>query len=105
MSCYFIAQIQIHDQLEYDTYLAGFDKVFDRYQGEVLAVDDRVSVLEGNWPYTRSVLIRFPDQSAALKWYRSPEYQHLAQHRWNASTANIVLLEGRGDDPVISETV
>ncbi len=95
MSCYFIAQIDIHDEAEYAAYLAGYDEVFDRYQGEVLAVDDDVVVLEGEWPFSRTVLIRFPDGAALDDWYHSHEYQALARHRRNAATANIVAVEGR----------
>ncbi|UCG50520.1 MAG: DUF1330 domain-containing protein [Candidatus Latescibacterota bacterium] len=35
MSGYFVAQIDIHDQHEYDRYLNGFDDVFNEYDGEV----------------------------------------------------------------------
>jgi uncharacterized protein (DUF1330 family) len=94
MKCFFIAQINIHDQAEYDEYLAGFDQVFDRFRGEVLAVDDNSTTLEGNWPYRRTVLIQFPDKREALRWYHSTDYQKLAKHRWQAASANIVLVEG-----------
>lgn len=95
MSCYFVAQIDIHDPAEYAKYLAGFDEVFDKSGGKVVAVDERVSHLEGEWPFGRTVIIRFPDVAHARRWYDSPEYQALAEHRRNASRANIVLVEGR----------
>lgn len=94
MSCFFIAQINIHDQAGYDKYLEGFDEVFSRFKGEVLVVDDQATILEGSWPYTRTVLIRFPDKREAEIWYKSAEYQKLARDRWQASIANIVLVEG-----------
>ncbi len=95
MSCYFVAQIQIHDPSEYQKYLDGYDAVFDRFQGKVLAVDESPMRLEGEWPYTRCVIIRFPNRAEALRWYRSPEYQALASHRWQASRADILLVDGR----------
>jgi uncharacterized protein (DUF1330 family) len=95
MSCYFIAQIDIRDEAEYASYLAGYDAVFDRHDGEVLAVDDAVTVLEGDWPFSRTVVIRFPDGAALDRWYRSPEYQALAEHRRRGSMANIVAVQGR----------
>jgi uncharacterized protein (DUF1330 family) len=95
MSCYFVAQIDIHDPDEYDKYLAGYDEVFDKFKGKVVAVDDKVSRLEGEWPIGRTVIIRFPDMAEARRWYDSPEYQALAVHRRNASRANIALVEGR----------
>jgi uncharacterized protein (DUF1330 family) len=94
MKCFFIAQINIHDQAGYDEYLAGFDQVFDRFRGEVLAVDDHSTTLEGDWPYRRTVVIQFPDKQEALRWYHSAAYQKLAKQRWQAASANIVLVEG-----------
>ena len=97
MSCYFVAQIDIRDPEEYERYLAGFDEIFERYEGQVVAVDDDVEVLEGRWSYGRTVLIRFPGRDALLAWYRSDDYQKLAVHRHNASNANIALVQGRPD--------
>lgn len=96
MSSYFIAQIDIHDSREYERYLAGFDEVFARYQGEVLAVDNSVTLLEGEWPFGRTVIIRFPSDEELLRWYRSAEYRQLARHRREASRANIVMVRGSG---------
>lgn len=95
MSSYFIAQIKIHDPDEYGKYLRGFDEVFARYKGEVLVVDDSPAVLEGVWPYTRVVVIRFPDEGEARQWYDSAEYQALAQHRFRAASVDILLAKGR----------
>lgn len=95
MSSYFIAQIKIKDWDEYENYLRGFDQVFRQYKGKVVAVDDHPTVLEGEWPYTRMVIIRFPNEKETLRWYRSPEYQALIKHRLNASQANTILVQGR----------
>ena len=95
MTCYFVAQIKSHDYKEYEKYLAGYDEVFAKFKGEVIVVDDSPTVLEGQWPYTRTVAIRFPDEREARRWYDSPEYQALVQHRWRASEADIILATGR----------
>ena len=81
MSSYFIALINIHDTARYGKYLAGFDEVFEKYEGEVISVEDNPRVLEGRWPAGRTVLIRFPNDHALRKWYESNEYQQLARHR------------------------
>jgi uncharacterized protein (DUF1330 family) len=93
MSCYFIAQINITDREEYQKYLDGYDGIFKKYKGIVVAVDEFPSILEGKWPYERTVLIRFPDEEEARRWYESSEYQNLAKHRYRSSKANIVLLK------------
>ena len=94
MSVYIIASIAVNDWEKYAKYQAGFLDIFARYKGEVLAVSDEPQIIEGEWPFTRAVVIRFPDADEARRWYESPEYQALAQHRWQASRASIISLEG-----------
>ncbi len=96
MSVYIIAQINIHDRAEYDKYSAGFLDVFERYTGELLVVSENPDVVEGEWPYTRTVLLRFPSADEARRWYESPEYQAIAQHRLRGSKANVAMVEGIG---------
>jgi uncharacterized protein (DUF1330 family) len=92
MSCYFLAQINIHDRDEYQKYLEGYDEIFEKYKGIVVAVDEHPTVLEGSWPFGRTVLIRFPNEEEARRWYDSPEYRELVKHRHRSSEANIVLV-------------
>jgi len=94
MSVYIIAQISIHDRAEYEKYSDGFLDVFARFEGELLVVSEDPIVVEGEWPYTRTVLIRFPSADEARRWYESPEYQKIAQHRFRASKGNAVIVEG-----------
>jgi uncharacterized protein (DUF1330 family) len=95
MSCYFVAQINIHDRHEYQKYLDGHDEVFSKYKGRVMAVDENPELMEGEWQCSRTVLIGFPDEQEAKRWYQSTEYQELVKFRHRASDANIVLLRGR----------
>jgi uncharacterized protein (DUF1330 family) len=94
MSSYFVALVTIHDPAGYERYLAGFDDIFARYEGQVVAVDDNPGVLEGQWPGQRTVVIRFPDEKELRRWYESPEYQQLARHRKEASVASIAVVRG-----------
>jgi len=94
MSVYIIASITVEDWDEYGKYQEGFPEIFSRYRGEILAVSDAPRVVEGEWPHTRAVLLRFPDEAEARRWYESPEYQAIAQHRWRASKASIIAIEG-----------
>jgi uncharacterized protein (DUF1330 family) len=108
MSVYLVAQIRIDDRDGYDQYQAGFLPIFQKYRGELLAVDDAPRVIEGgspddreagrggerDWGFTRMVLLRFPDPEAAADWYGSPEYQELMQKRLSASEAFITLVNG-----------
>jgi uncharacterized protein (DUF1330 family) len=96
MPVYIVANIRITDRTEYEKYQAGFMDIFTRYRGELLAVSDApaVNVIEGDWPYTRAVVLRFPDEAEARRWYESPEYRKLSEHRWAASTGTVIAFEG-----------
>lgn len=94
MSVYIVASIAVQDWEEYGRYQAGFLDIFAKYRGELLAVSDEPRVIEGDWPYTRAVIIRFPDADEARRWYESPEYQAIAQHRWRGSKGTVIIMNG-----------
>ena len=82
MSAYMIAQIEITDPDEYQNYLAGFMPIFQRYGGELLATSkNETVVIEGEWAYPRTVIMKFPSVEQARKWYEDPDYKSLAEHR------------------------
>ncbi len=92
MAVYGIALINIDDRSEYSKYEQGFFEIFSKYQGELLAVDEAPRVKEGEWPFTRTVIVRFPSEEAFNRWYGSDEYQALAQYRFRASSAHLAVL-------------
>ena len=94
MPVYIVAHIEIKDPAGYAKYPDGFLEIFGRYDGEILGVSDEPNVIEGESSYTRAVLLRFQSHEDVSRWYDSPEYQALAQHRWDASKAFIVSFEG-----------
>ena len=95
MSSFFIALININDPVGYQQYLAGFDAVFEKYEGQVVAVEDNPRILEGEWPAERTVLIRFPNDQTLRRWYESTEYQKLARLRQEASVASVAIISER----------
>jgi uncharacterized protein (DUF1330 family) len=94
MTHYFAAQIRIHDEDEYNKYLDKFDDIFSRYKGEYLAIDESPALLEGEWNYTKSVLIKFNSKEEFEHWYYSEDYQRILKHRLNAADCDTILLEG-----------
>jgi uncharacterized protein (DUF1330 family) len=95
MSCYFIAQLSITDEKEYKKYLNGFDSIFSKYDGKVIAVEQNPIILEGDWDYSRLVIIQFSNEYEARRWYHSPEYQSILQHRLKASKGIVLLVNDR----------
>ncbi len=94
MSCYFIANIDIHDDGEYQKYLKDVDAVFSKFNGKYLAVDEKPTVLEGKWMYGRVILIQFPNEIEFKRWYESPEYKAILQHRLKAAKCDTLLVKG-----------
>ena len=95
MPAYVIVQLTINDPEEYAKYSAGVMEILAQYNGRVLAASDRVEVIEGSWPYSRTVILEFPSLEQARSSYRSSAYQSLAQHRFKASRANVILIDGK----------
>ena len=94
MTACMIAQIRIDDAERYQSYLAGFLEIFQRYDGEILVTSaTETEVIEGTWALPRTVVLRFSNCERASAWYRDPDYQALATHRHEAAEANLVLVE------------
>ncbi|MFT7129670.1 MAG: hypothetical protein ACI89U_001787 [Gammaproteobacteria bacterium] len=98
MSVYIIATIEIADREEYAIYESGFMEILNKFDGQILSVDEAPKVLEGNWSSSRTVLLSFSSSEKAMSWYRSEKYQELARHRFSASVANIALIQGLEPD-------
>jgi uncharacterized protein (DUF1330 family) len=94
MSYYFIARIKINNEAGYQNYIDKSEEVFKHYKGEYLSIDDSPLVLEGNWNYTRTVLIRFKNMNDFNAWYYSTDYQKILKHRLNAADCDTILLKG-----------
>lgn len=94
MTSYVVAQITINDREQYAQYEAGFIDIFNQFGGQILAVDESPTIVEGQWPHTRTVLLRFDNLESAKAWYHSEAYQSLATHRWQASVADIAFVQG-----------
>jgi uncharacterized protein (DUF1330 family) len=90
-----VVQIAVHDPDGYQQYaLAGHLEIFDKFSGKLVAADDDVEIVEGSWPFTRTVLIEFPSEKLARAWYESDEYQAVVGLRHGAATSNLVIVAG-----------
>lgn len=94
MSVYFLAQIKITDESLYKKYLSTCDEIFSEYNGKYLAVDSTPEIKEGQWDYSRSVLIEFPDKVEFDKWYNSERYQEILQYRLSGAICDSILING-----------
>ena len=94
MSYYFIANIRIEDEKEYQQYINQVEDVFKRFNGKYLCVDNHPEILEGNWDYSRSVVIEFGTKADFNDWYYSDAYQNILNHRLKAAICDTILVKG-----------
>ena len=95
MPAYIIALEVINDRDEFDKYRAGVHDVLKKYQGEIIVSNEDVEVFEGKWPYTKTVVVRFPSVEQAKRWYNSNEYKKVVQHRFKAADTDLILVDGK----------
>ena len=60
----------------------------------ILAVDTKPTVVEGNWHGDQTVVLEFESVEAARAWYESDAYQEAARLRQAAADCNAVILSG-----------
>ena len=66
----------------------------ENHGGRFLVRGGESTLLEGEWPTQRIVVMEFPDADAARAWWESEEYEAIKPLRRGASDTNIILVEG-----------
>ena len=90
---YWIAQVDVSDPEAYQAYMRENAVAFRKYGARFLVRGGRSEVVEGQ-ARSRRVVLEFADYDTALACYRSPEYAKAIARRKDASTADIVVIEG-----------
>lgn len=90
---YWIGNMEVTDAAAYDRYRAANGPAFAKYQGRFLVRGGAQNVVEGTL-FPRTVVIEFPNITAAQDCYHSPEYQSAKAIRDGASLANLCIVEG-----------
>jgi uncharacterized protein (DUF1330 family) len=94
MPAYVIANIEVLNPTEYETYRQMVPATLAPFGGRFIARGGSVEVLEGTWIPNRLVILEFPDADAVRRWYESPEYAKAKAVRQANSRGDLVLLEG-----------
>jgi uncharacterized protein (DUF1330 family) len=94
MKAYSIVQVEVTDQATYDAYRKDVMPTIAAFGGKFLVRGGKMTKLEGEWPYSRAVVIEFPSREAAEGWYHSPAYQKLLPLRLRASRGNFIIVDG-----------
>ena len=94
MTAYAIVGENIHDQAMFDAYRKDVLPTLAPYKGQFIVRGGAFSVLEGELPYQRLVIIVFPSRAEAEGWYKSEAYQKLLPLRLKSSTGVFVIVDG-----------
>jgi uncharacterized protein (DUF1330 family) len=94
MSAFVVVQVAVHDQPTFEDYRKGVLATVTAHGGAFRVRGGALTVVEGEWPNPRLVVIEFPSRAAAEGWYHSPEYQKILPLRLKSSAANLVIVDG-----------
>lgn len=91
---YVIFAENIHDEAMHQGYIMRAAGTVMGYGGNAIVVNDGGDVIEGEWPYGRTVILEFPSVEKAKEWYDSADYQAIVGERHASTTSNAVIVPG-----------
>lgn len=94
MAAYFVWHNRIHNAEKMQEYIPKALETLEPYHPEVLVLDERSQVVEGNTQWPRTIVIKFDSRDAALAWYNSPAYQEALPLRLAPTEGFGVLVDG-----------
>ena len=94
MSAYVIADVEVLDSAEYETYRQQVPATIAAFGGRYLVRGGALTVLEGTWSPKRCVVLEFPSMTQIKAWYDSPAYVPLRAIRERSTKSNLVMVEG-----------
>ena len=94
MSGFAIFNIKIKKPEEYKEYIERVKPVAEKFGGDYIIRGGETKVVEGEWSYPRTVVIKFPSYEKALEWYNSEEYKPIKNIRLDNADSNGMIIEG-----------
>lgn len=94
MPAYVIYQGEVTDPQRYEEYKSQAAASILAAGGRYLVRGGDVEVLEGDAPAGRTVVVEFPNMSAAIEWYRGAAYTEARKVREGAATARMYVVDG-----------
>ena len=94
MSGYFIIQINVTNVENYKEYIEKVTPIVKKFGGEYIVRGGQSENVEGNWPFQRTVVLKFPTYDMVKKWHNSDEYKPIKKIREDNSECNAIIIEG-----------
>jgi uncharacterized protein (DUF1330 family) len=94
MTAYVIAAETVTDEKLFDEYRNLVPATVTPFGGKFIIRGGKMTVLEGQWPQPRTVVIEFPSRAQAEGWYNSAAYQKIIGLRHKSSAGNLIIIDG-----------
>jgi uncharacterized protein (DUF1330 family) len=94
MPAYIIAEISIHNPLEYEDYKKLTPQSLKPFDGKFIVRGGKAEILEGEWKPERIVTIEFPTLEKAKAWWNSEGYAPAKALRQRTSYTKMILVPG-----------
>jgi uncharacterized protein (DUF1330 family) len=91
---YWIGHVNVTNPERYKDYIAANAAAFEKYGGRFVVRNGACEVPEGSLAGRRHVVVEFDSYATARACYGSPEYQAALKIRAEASTGDLVIIEG-----------
>jgi uncharacterized protein (DUF1330 family) len=91
---YWIGHVNITDPERYKDYIAANAEPIRKYGGRFVVRNGQCEVVRGGLAGRRHVVLEFDSYEKAKACHDSPEYQAAAKIRDEASTAELIIIEG-----------
>jgi len=90
MPAYLIVDCEVTDPERYEVYKQLAPPAIAKYGGRYLVRGGATTILEGSWQPNRVVVLEFPDEETAKRFYASPEYSAARAKRVAVSSRKLV---------------
>jgi uncharacterized protein (DUF1330 family) len=94
MTAYLIAAETVSDEAMFAEYRKQVVATVAPFGGKFIARGGQLTLLEGEWPHSRLVIIEFPSRASAEEWYRSSAYQKIIALRLKSTSGSLVIVDG-----------
>lgn len=94
VAAYLVVDCEVTDAQRFETYKALVPALVARFGGRYLVRGGDPVPLEGDWTPGRMVIVEFPTQDAARKFFDSPDYRAARAAREGAANMRIVAVTG-----------
>lgn len=102
MPAFCIGQIRVRNTEAWEQYRQRVGATIKQYGGEVMFRGTQASVLSGELPYERVVVLQFDNLESANRWHDSPEYQALLPIREKGADITLVLYESQNKEEQVA---